>query len=182
MQSRDSFDDYGGLTEVPPHHEPPQPAQNNAAASGSPAVSQADSPLPGSVNGSASQASPPPALAQAPAAATSVSALAVAASAVAAASPPPAAGALFRAASITPHDDDPREPAVPRGTFASEVPDRSADGDDRESVRSSEREPSAPKAPRPTASAGHLQRSKSMRPVARPPYLASEILREDLTP
>lgn len=87
-------------------------------------------------------------------------------------------------------DDDSgvREPLVPRGTFASVVPDRAPEGetDDRERARVvPERDPSSVK----PASAGAAQpssttsqRIKSVRPPVRPPYLASEILREDLTP
>lgn len=76
-------------------------------------------------------------------------------------------------------DEAAREPAVPRGTFASVVPEAT-----------SEEERVAPPAPaepprvvKPPAQAPTSQpRIKSNRPPARPPYLASEILKEDLTP
>lgn len=65
-----------------------------------------------------------------------------------------------------------REPAVPRGTFASEVPDqRTTSGDEREPIRANNH-----RAPLPAP------RTPSVRPIQRPPYLASEILREDLAP
>ncbi|MEY4515279.1 MAG: hypothetical protein RLZZ450_7401 [Pseudomonadota bacterium] len=122
-------------------------------------------------------------------------------------------------------DDDSgvREPLVPRGTFASVLPDRVAEGDERERVRlAPERDPSSVKPAAaaqpsifrsragedpaastlrsragedpaastlrsragedPAASTTTSQRIKSVRPPVRPPYLASEILREDLTP
>jgi hypothetical protein len=83
-------------------------------------------------------------------------------------------------------DSGVREPLVPRGTFASVVPDRVAEGDERERVRPApERDPAlARPAPGPAAqpSSTTSQRIKSVRPPVRPPYLASEILREDLTP
>jgi hypothetical protein len=89
-----------------------------------------------------------------------------------------------------PLDDDDsgvREPLVPRGTFASVVPDRAPDGEGDERERSRvppDREPSSVK---PVAAAAQpssttSQRIKSVRPAVKPPYLASEILREDLTP
>ncbi|MET0285653.1 MAG: hypothetical protein ABW352_14335, partial [Polyangiales bacterium] len=85
--------------------------------------------------------------------------------------PPPAAA---------PEEDDAaREPAVPRGTFASVVPEPSAE-DERPPAIAPEPKPSAPKA---TGAVPTTQpRIKSNRPPARPPYLASEILKEDLTP
>lgn len=87
-----------------------------------------------------------------------------------------------------PLDDDDsgvREPLVPRGTFASVVPDRApeGEGDERERGRvAPEREPSSVKPAAAQPSSTTSQRIKSVRPTAKPPYLASEILREDLTP
>jgi hypothetical protein len=82
-------------------------------------------------------------------------------------------------------DDGAREPLVPRGTFASESPERAADGDEREGVkiegapnRSSDASTKSAKG----ATSATSQRLKAVRAAPRPPYLASEILREDLTP
>jgi hypothetical protein len=74
-----------------------------------------------------------------------------------------------------------REPLVPRGTFASEQPERGGEDGERESARS-EPVPKAPKPHQPGAAVGNSQRLKTVRNAPRPPYLASEILREDLTP
>jgi hypothetical protein len=74
-------------------------------------------------------------------------------------------------------DDAAREPAVPRGTFASVVPEAAAEEEARLTV------PEPAKAHRTTGPMPAVQaRTKSNRPPARPPYLASEILKEDLTP
>lgn len=119
---------------------------------------------------------------------------------------PPASAATLDAAPVrtSPAEDDDgaaREPLVPRGTFASELPDRSDDHDERESVRESVAKPSdAAKSSDPARSSDAAKSSdatkaaprssanpasgkvKTVRSAARPPFLASEILREDLTP
>ena len=137
VQTSESFDDYGGLTEVAAESETTPRAMESAPAA------------------RPTQATPAPA-------ATSSSA------------PPPAAAEDEEAA---------REPAVPRGTFASELPDRAASGDQREGPRS---DPPPKSASKPQASAAgsgaQNARPKAARPVAKPPYLASEILREDIAP
>ncbi len=74
-----------------------------------------------------------------------------------------------------------REPLVPRGTFTSELPEREAESDEREGARESASAAKVAKAPQ-GASAGTTQRTKAVRSPPRPPYLASEILREDLAP
>lgn len=138
VQTRDTFDDYGGLSEV------------NASAEPVPRAPSEPAPRP---------PSPP-----------------------FAATPP-----------LDDEDSGTREPLVPRGTFASEVPpERSGDGEERDSRAASERETVLAKpAPRaPAATGGHAtvttngssQRLKTVRATVKPPYLASEILREDLTP
>jgi hypothetical protein len=74
-------------------------------------------------------------------------------------------------------DEAAREPAVPRGTFASVLPESAL-----EEPPASAPEPS-PKAPKAVVvPAAPEPRIKSNRPPAKPPYLASEILKEDLTP
>jgi hypothetical protein len=87
-------------------------------------------------------------------------------------------------ATSTSEDDDSgvREPAVPRGTFASELPERGSESDEREPNRAEVIITKAAKPPPGTASGNGSQRVKTVRAVQRPPYLASEILREDLTP
>jgi hypothetical protein len=109
-------------------------------------------------------------------------------------SPPASATALEAAPLRTPPADDDdgagREPLVPRGTFASELPDRGDDSDEREAGREPPAklpEPikanEAPKAAVARASANPASgKVKTVRAAARPPFLASEILREDLTP
>ena len=160
VQTRDSFDDYGGLTEVPSHQDVLHTAAEDSALPsiplGSPAIGQA---------------------------ATGAAQLTTTSTATP--TPGPGSPTAVRPGSVTPHDDEDsgvREPAVPRGTFASEVPDRVAEGDERELGRPTG-DPTARPA-RVTAATGSAQRVKttSVRPPARPPYLASEILREDLTP
>jgi hypothetical protein len=145
VQTRDTFDDYGGLTEVTANADPVRPA--------------------------------------------------------------PAELDKRPIMALPAEDDDSgvREPLVPRGTFASEVPDRIPEGEEREARPSSDRETVLAKpAPRATSNGttsaaangaatngtaingtainGTGARIKSVRPPAKPPYLASEILREDLTP
>ncbi|HEY6876420.1 MAG TPA: hypothetical protein VI299_00290, partial [Polyangiales bacterium] len=73
-------------------------------------------------------------------------------------------------------DEAAREPVVPRGTFASVVPNT-----EEEPARVPQPEPVA-KAAKVVTPAPGAPRVKSVRPPPRPPYLASEILREDLTP
>ena len=185
MQTRDSFDDYGGLTEVPPNLEGPRaPTEDNVL----PSVPLVSARTPegvlrptssGSGPSGAGSATAP--LAAASAAAGVVASVAATANAAGSAATRPLPGA---------HEEDDgalREAAVPRGTFASEVPERAPErgalGDEREPSRAGEREPTGGKRePRANPPNGHSQRIKSVRPVARPPYLASEILREDLTP
>ncbi len=70
-----------------------------------------------------------------------------------------------------------REPLVPRGTFTSELPERATEPDEREGTRESKTAKSTATPP-----AGTSQRIKAVRSAPRPPYLASEILREDLAP
>jgi hypothetical protein len=98
-----------------------------------------------------------------------------------AASPTPAPAPQRTAA---PEEDDAREPLVPRGTFASELPDRAAEGDERELVKveggAVASKPNDGAKGKPAS--GSSQRVKVVRTAQRPPYLASEILREDLTP
>lgn len=91
------------------------------------------------------------------------------------------AAAAPAAASLRGSLDDEREPAVPRGTFASEVPERGpepelprGDGVPKAELPATKLVP----APAPSSS----QRVKTVRAAQRPPYLASEILREDLAP
>jgi hypothetical protein len=83
-------------------------------------------------------------------------------------------------------DDGAREPAVPRGTFASVVPESDAEEEPPRVVAPAAPEPRdsfAKQANKPgTNNQPATQRIKSVRPPVRPPYLASEILREDLTP
>ncbi|HEX5655642.1 MAG TPA: hypothetical protein VFX59_00535 [Polyangiales bacterium] len=86
------------------------------------------------------------------------------------------APAVERREAATPEaDDTAREPAVPRGTFASVVPEPAAE---EPPVAA----PEPPKPSKPVVLAPEPQRIKSNRPPPRPPYLASEILKEDLTP
>jgi hypothetical protein len=80
-----------------------------------------------------------------------------------------------------------REYAVPKGTFASDIPQpspsapRSADASGE--LKTVARDGSEPVATGPVSAAGSTQRLKvEPRVPARPPFLASEILREDLTP
>jgi len=87
----------------------------------------------------------------------------------------------------SPDDDDgsSREPLVPRGTFASELPERGSESDEREGVRiepAAKAEPNGTKGAAKPATNASSQRLKTVRAAPRPPYLASEILREDLTP
>ena len=152
VQARDSIDDYAGLTELTASGEPLR-APGPAASS---FRSGAEEPRPATPSEPQLRPVTPPHPPPPP--------------------PPP------------PMDDDDsgvREPQVPRGTFASVVPDRASDGDDRERVRPApERDPSSnrPPAAAPQPNNSTSQRIKSVRPPVRPPYLASEILREDLTP
>ena len=163
VQTRDSIDDYAGLTELTASGEP-------ARAPASDARSRPEEPR----NTSPSDLRSRP-------------------------EEPRASTPSQRALPPPPLDDDDsgvREPLVPRGTFASVVPDPVsdrmpdrvaglADGDDRERVRPApERDPSSnrPAAASPQPNNTTSQRVKSVRPPVRPPYLASEILREDLTP
>ena len=83
-----------------------------------------------------------------------------------------------------PEDEDAaREPLVPRGTFASELPERAAEGEERELVKlEGAAAPSKSSDGAKAKPAGSSQRVKVVRAPQRPPYLASEILREDLTP
>jgi len=153
VQTRESFDDYGGLTEVA---EGPESAAR-------PAPETAARPVP------EPPTRPTPDVAR-PAAAMPVAA--------AAAPPAPANG-------VSDDEEAAREPVVPRGTFASELPDRGADGDERELM--ARPEPAKPKPASPATAAGSSpsQRVKTVsapRAPARPPYLASEILREDIAP
>ena len=188
VQTRDSFDDYGGLTEVPPNLEGPRAPTEDIVLPSVPLATSTASGSSGPASGgpqlaasSAVAAAPTPAPTAAPTPAPTLAA-AVAATAAAAVS---TAAAVARPLPSPLEEEDGalREPAVPRGTFASEVPERGAPGDERELPRAGEREPAAAKRdPRSGPPNGHSQRIKSVRPVARPPYLASEILREDLTP
>lgn len=76
--------------------------------------------------------------------------------------------------------------AVPKGTFASEMPQptptppRNADASGE--LRAVAREISEPVATTLGSAASSAQRLKEPRVAPRPPFLASEILREDLTP
>lgn len=135
VQQRDSFDDYGGLTEVA-QAEPPSTPRS--------ATPEEPAPLPAPRTSTTSDRAPAPA-----------------------------------------GDDEEtaREPAVPRGTFASELPDRSAS----EAAREGQREPSKPALkpvapPTSPAKNGAARTKTPVRSAPRPPYLASEILREDLAP
>lgn len=99
--------------------------------------------------------------------------------------PPPAA--TPRASLTDEEDGAAREPLVPRGTFASEVPERGGGNEEREGGRADASPRGAEAAGRgatakPSSSASTSQRVATVRAPARPPYLASEILREDLTP
>jgi Flp pilus assembly protein protease CpaA len=80
------------------------------------------------------------------------------------------------AAPVAEGDEAAREPAVPRGTFASVLPEPTPE----EPPASAPEPPKGPKAV--VVAAAPEPRTKSNRPPARPPYLASEILKEDLTP
>ena len=154
-QSSEGFDDYGSLTEVPsePSEAPLESASTNPSGSSSMgSAAVVASTLPASV----------PSGAIIPSLRTPIPAR-------------PMAGADEDEAAA-------REPAVPRGTFASEVPDRGMLGDEREPPRSEPPSSRANNNHRPAAVAP--TRPISVRPTAppRPPYLASEILREDLAP
>ncbi len=82
------------------------------------------------------------------------------------------------AAPAVEEDETAREPVVPRGTFASVQPEPSV-----EEERASQIAAEPIKAPKATGPVATTQpRIKSNRPPTRPPYLASEILKEDLTP
>jgi hypothetical protein len=171
VQTRDSFDDYGGLTEVPATHEVPHAAATDNGASSPVTVTNHAGVLPAGAATMTAAVAPTTAAPHGPAP-------------VPATAPAATTATLTPAASrVGPDEDDSgvREPAVPRGTFASEVPERGADGDERESVRAPSDFPVARQAVR-TASSTTSQRIKSVRAQVRPPYLASEILREDLTP
>jgi hypothetical protein len=79
-----------------------------------------------------------------------------------------------------------KEYAVPKGTFASEMPQppptppRNADASGE--LKAVARDGSEPVATTPNSAASSTQRLKEPRVAPRPPFLASEILREDLTP
>jgi hypothetical protein len=79
-----------------------------------------------------------------------------------------------------------KEYAVPKGTFASEMPhpapapSRNADASGE--VKAVARDFSEPVATTPNSATSSAQRLKEPRVATRPPFLASEILREDLTP
>jgi hypothetical protein len=83
--------------------------------------------------------------------------------------------------------DEPADPPVPKGTFASvapqptpvHVPKPEASHEPRAAAPG--REPSEPVATRNPAHSSS-QRPKQVRPAVRPPFLASESLREDLSP
>lgn len=96
-----------------------------------------------------------------------------------AASVEPAAAAP-RLIESAPEETAAREPLVPRGTFASELPERGSEEDEARDSAPRTTEPSVKVRTSTTASSS--QRLKTVRSAPRPPYLASEILREDLTP
>ncbi|MDB4974637.1 MAG: hypothetical protein JWN48_2978 [Myxococcaceae bacterium] len=183
VQTGDSFEDYGGLTEVPPHHEALH-ALNSGADSSPPSATAAT----GTAPGPGAQLPAPTATLVVPPAGSAAIPPVVAPVLSGLAAPAAAPASPVSAPRVpAPADDDEavREPAVPRGTFASEVPDRGAAGEEREAavrVVTPEREPLPPKAQPRAAAITSSQRLKTVRPPVRPPYLASEILREDLTP
>ncbi len=100
--------------------------------------------------------------------------------------------ALSQASSREQADEEPRGVVVPRGTFASEGPPKPteakelepgaqrAEGADKPDVRVSATESGPTRSSK--ASQSSSQRVRVARSPERPPYLASEILREDIAP
>jgi hypothetical protein len=159
LAPRESLQDFGGLTEV--------------VADG-PAAAQAPPSSPPLILRSAAQpqASEPPPPAPTPAR-------------LAPAPPAP----LELPADEEPAESDPmhaKEYAVPKGTFASEMPQAtptpSKNADASGELKAVARDLSEPVTTTPNSAASSAQRLKEPRVAPRPPFLASEILREDLTP
>lgn len=164
VQASEITDDFGGLTEVAaesaPRPRPPERPLEQVIAQVGPARAVSEPVAPGRAPNGAE---------------TSNRSVVPAGPASQRAIPPPPPA----------HPDDEaavREPLVPRGTFASEVPDRTAHGDEYEIIRGEPPQARTSTKPHAPSSSPPSLRPKSVRPTQKPPYLASEILREDLTP